>query len=245
MSAVSYDNAPFPVREALSAAHNRVWRHISEPGTWFTGENRVAIANETRNAPGCALCAKRKEALSPYQVDGAHDDLGALSPGLVETIHRIVTDPARLKQDWVEGLIDAGLGDGEYVEAVGVVCMTVSVDTFNIAAGLEPPPLPDPMAGEPTRSRPPEAKPGDAWVPWIAPEDAGAYDGEVFAAASSNVQRALSLVPDGCKAFFDMVEAQYLARHEMRDFGNEFRAITHTQIEFIAGRVSALNQCVY
>jgi len=42
-----------------------------------------------------------------------------------------------------------------------------------------------------------------------------------------------------------MVEAQYLARHEMRDFGNEFRAITNTQIEFIAGRVSSLNQCVY
>lgn len=245
MADLSYDNAPFPVREALSAAHNRIWRHISEPGTWLTGETRVAIAHETRNAPSCALCAKRKEALSPYQVDGAHDDLGALSRELVETIHRIVTDPARLKRDWVDGLIDAGLGDGEYVEAVGVVCMTVSVDTFNRAAGLEPPTLPVPVAGQPSRIRPPEAKPGDAWVPWIAPEDAGPYADEVFAATSSNVQRALSLVPEGCRSFFDMVEAQYLARHEMRDFGNEFRAITHAQIEFIAGRVSALNQCVY
>jgi hypothetical protein len=245
MAELTYETAPFPVRGDLAAAHGRAWRHISEPGTWLSGAIRVAIARETRNAPQCALCQTRKDALSPYLVEGVHHDLGGLSPEMVELIHRVVTDPARLKRDWCEALIDAGLGDGEYVEAVGVVCMTVSVDTFNRAAGLEPPPLPEPIAGEPTRIRPPEAKPGAAWVPWIAPEDAAAFEAEVFAATSSNVQRALSLVPDACRSFFDMVEAQYLARHQMRDFDNEFRAITHAQIEFIAGRVSAINQCVY
>jgi AhpD family alkylhydroperoxidase len=31
----------------------------------------------------------------------------------------------------------------------------------------------------------------------------------------------------------------------MRDFSQEFRAITHLQIELLAARVSALNQCTY
>ena len=31
----------------------------------------------------------------------------------------------------------------------------------------------------------------------------------------------------------------------MRDFGREYRAITHAQIELLAGRISAINQCVY
>lgn len=245
MTELTYSTAPIPIRADLAASHKRVWRQISEPGAWLTGAERVAIARETRNAGGCALCRKRKDALSPYQVDGSHDDLGELRPELVEMAHRIVTDPARLRQDWYESLIAGGLGEGEYVEAVSVICMTVSIDTFNRSVGFEPPAMMDPVAGDPSGTRPPEAKPGDAWVPWIAPEDAGPYADQVFAATSSNIQRALSLVPAGANSFFDLVEAQYLPGHQMRDFDNEFRAITHAQIEFIAGRVSALNQCVY
>jgi hypothetical protein len=55
----------------------------------------------------------------------------------------------------------------------------------------------------------------------------------------------MSLVPAEVKGFFDLVTAQYLAPEMMRDFGNEFRAINHAQIELVAGRVSAINQCVY
>ena len=245
MSELSYDAAPTPIRDDLAASHKRVWRQISEPGTWFTGADRIAIARETRHAPHCALCRERKDALSPYQMAGPHDHTGNLSDEMVDAIHRIVTDPARLKREWVESLMKSGLSDSEYVELVSVVCCTLSIDTFNRAAGLAPPPLLDAVAGDPSRSRPAEAKPGAAWVPWIAPEDAGPYPDEIYAATSANIQRALSLVPAGATSFFDLVESQYLPRHQMRDFDNEFRAITHAQIEFIAGRVSALNQCVY
>ncbi len=31
----------------------------------------------------------------------------------------------------------------------------------------------------------------------------------------------------------------------MRDFATEYRAISHAQIELVAGRVSSLNGCVY
>ena len=52
-------------------------------------------------------------------------------------------------------------------------------------------------------------------------------------------------MPDEARGFFDVVSAQYLAGHQMRDFSQEFRAIPHGQIELLAARVSALNQCTY
>jgi hypothetical protein len=61
----------------------------------------------------------------------------------------------------------------------------------------------------------------------------------------ANIRRALSLVPEEAYAWFQLVETQYLPGRWMRDFANEYRAITHAQIELIAGRVSVLNQCFY
>ena len=245
MSAFDYRDAPVPVREDIVAAHNRAWRRIARPGTWHSGEIRVRIAAETRNAKACRLCAARKEALSPYGVEGEHDCLGGLSDATVEAIHRIATDPGRLTRKWYESLLADGLTAEQYVETVGVVCTTISVDTFAGAMGMEPLPLPVPVAGEPIRVRPASAGQGAAWVPWIAPGDAAEDEDDLFSLAHANIHRAMSLVPAEARGFFDLVETQYLRRRQMRDFANEFRAITHAQIELIAGRISAINQCVY
>ena len=61
----------------------------------------------------------------------------------------------------------------------------------------------------------------------------------------ANVQQALTLVPDEQRNWFKLVNAQYLASTQMRDFDQEPRAITHAKMEFLAGRISALNQCLY
>ena len=245
MTDMSYADAPFAVRKDLGDAHAATWERIASRGTWFDGETRVAIAAETRNARGCRLCAERKEALSPYAVEGTHDSLGALPENLVEVIHRIVSDPGRLMRKWYEDCLASGLTEEEYVEIVGVTCSTVSVDTFCHAAGLPKRPLPEPKPGEPTRMRPPEATQGAAWVPWIAPEDGAATGISEFAPGSSNVRRAMSLVPAEAVGFMSLVGAQYLDGGAMQDFSRTGRALDRQQIELIAGRVSAINQCAY
>ena len=65
MSNLSFDAAPVPVRDDVVAALPNVWARIGEPGAWLTGEQRTAIAAEARNVAGCALCEKRKAAISP------------------------------------------------------------------------------------------------------------------------------------------------------------------------------------
>ena len=61
----------------------------------------------------------------------------------------------------------------------------------------------------------------------------------------SSIRESITLVPDEARSFFSLATAQYLSGPQMRDFENEFRAITHLQIELLAARVSALNQCTY
>ena len=55
----------------------------------------------------------------------------------------------------------------------------------------------------------------------------------------------MSLVPTETIAFFELDAAQYLPDSALRDYGTEYRALTHVQIEYLAARVSAINQCVY
>jgi hypothetical protein len=252
--ALSYPPIPFPVRDDISAAHRHAWSRIARPGAWLNGKTRVAVAAETRNAPTCDLCRQRKQALSPYAIAGEHDSLGALPARVVEQVHRIATDPGRLTRAWFESVIDAGTPDVEYVEIVGVTITTISIDTFCRAIGVPPHPLPAPQPGEPHRRRPKTAQQrGEAWVPMIHPDDLrGEVDSDEERALArqwggtlANIRRALSLVPEEAYEWFQLVETQYLPGKWMRDFANEYRAITHAQIELIAGRVSVLNQCFY
>lgn len=241
-----YPRTPYPLRDDLGAAHRRAWQRLAAPGNWFSGAERVAIMVETRHAPDCTLCRQRKAALSPYSADGVHDSAGMLAEIVVEIIHRISSDSGRLTHSWYEDIRAGGVSGGEYVEIVGVIASTVAIDTFARGIGMSPLPLPQVVAGEPAHYRPPSAKAGRAWVPMIAPEDAsGAEAGLYEGMRGAHIQQALSLVPDEMLGFFDIAHAQYLSSAQMRDFGNEYRAISHAQIELIAGRVSAINQCVY
>ena len=243
---IDYHAAEVAVRDDLLASQRRAWKRLAAPGTWWDGPTRVAIARETRNAMACPYCAQRKEALSPYALDGEHDTATDLPPALVEVIHRIRTDASRLTERFYQDALAAGVRDAEYVETVAVMVTVIAIDSFADALGAPQPALPEPLAGDPSRKRPAGAKPGLAWMPTLAPKDltddeAGMYDG----LAAVNIHRALSLVPAEVVGFFDLDAVHYLPDSQLRDFGNETRDLTHAQIEFLAARVSAINQCVY
>lgn len=247
MTELSYEHAGLPVRDALTAAHRRAWARLAAPGSWLSGAERVAVMAEVRNAGRCALCARRKAALSPYAIDGAHDHLGDLPEAQVEVIHRVMSDPGRLTPDWFAGVTGDALSVERYVETIGVLAQTVAIDTFARGAGLDPWPLPEPQAGEPTGYRPEGLRQEEAWVPWLTAETVTEAERALFPKDRpvANIRRAMSLVPAEAIGFFDIVEAQYLAAPEMNAFDKEFRAINHAQIELVAGRVSAINGCVY
>lgn len=235
------------VRDDIIDAHAQAWARIAAPGTWLTGEQRCAVALETRLARECDLCQQQKDALSPLAVKGKHAHSGKLSDAHAEAIHRLATDPGRLTKDWLNGLIADGLDDGAYIESASIVSIVSAMDAFCWAMNVPPQPIPIPIAGEPSRYRPPGAKINDGWVANIAPGDEVESDGAVYGARTAGVHRALTLVPESKRAAFDLLMVHYLspnalAEKKIKDLD---RAISRPQMEIIASRVSVLNQCLF
>ena len=137
-------------------------------------------------------------------------------------------------------------GEERYVEIISVTAVVTALDTFDRAVGRPLRELPQPVAGEPSRIRPPGARRDLAWVATLAPEAIAPGDLDPFAVhGDKNIHRAVSLVPQEVFNFFDLDVELYLRDEEIRDFKNEYRAINHAQIELIAARASAINACFY
>ena len=246
MSAISFGASDLTIRSDLIDAHESAWRAIAGPGTWLTGERRVAVAAEARRALDCALCARIAAALSPYAAQGAHDSLGRLSGAEVDLVHRVVRDPGRLTEAWANSVLARGVADGEYIEMVGVVAMVMIMDTCMRALGLPLGELPAPLAGEPTRYRPAGAKKQAAWLPLTEPEDTNAADGPMYPSPKAGyIYRALSLVPQSVRDYWALACAHYLPPQYVYKFDTSIRAISRSQTEILAARVSAMHQCVY
>jgi alkylhydroperoxidase family enzyme len=240
------DYGAFRVRADIHAAHCGLWEHLRTPGTWWTGTQRVAIATEARQADQCDFCAARKSALSPAAVQGEHTRTAMLPRHVVDVIHRVRTDPARLSRTWFDAVIAGGLDIGSYVELIGVVTMITGVDYFARALGIAPFPLPAPRPGAPSRSVPASAQAGTAWVPMIAPEDAVGPEADLYPprAVIPNIVRALSFVPDEVRMLQTLAAAHYLPVDRIGD-PTARRSLDRMQMELVAARVSALNQCFY
>ena len=64
-------------------------------------------------------------------------------------------------------------------------------------------PLPAPQPGKPSRYRPAKVRQTDAWVPTLTWGDADAREAELVSGPVSNIRRALTLVPDEARSFFE------------------------------------------
>jgi hypothetical protein len=242
----AFDYGAFDVRADIQAAHQGFAEHLRAPGAWWTGAQRVAIAAEARQADTCDFCAARKAALSASAVRGAHRSAGTLPHSTVDVIHRVRTDPARLSRAWFDAVIAGGLEVPAYVELIGVVTMLTGVDYFARTLGIPLLPLPEPRPGAPSRHLPASARSGTAWVPMIAPEDASGPEADLYppGALIPNIVRALSLVPAEVRMLQIMAAAHYLPVAQIGDLTAR-RALDRMQMELVAARVSALNQCFY
>jgi len=234
---IDYANARYAPPAALVAAHADAWTRIGRAGAFWTGTQRAALIAESRAALHCSLCERRRAALSPFSIDGRHDGAtGDLPSTTQELAHRLTTDPGRLTRRWFDRLLAAGMNIGAYVEAVSVIASGVVIDTLHRALRVEPAPLPDAQAGEPNGASNPHARDEGAWVPMV-PRDSDAPTATRLPAVP-NIARALSLVPDAVALFF----RTFMPHYQLT--GGDY-AISRSEVEFVAARVSALNQCFY
>jgi hypothetical protein len=222
------------VSDKLKEAHTLAWQTIAQPGDFFTGAQRVAMVRSAREALTCALCEDKKAALSPNAVDGEHEDDTDLNPAIVDMIHRMRSDPGRLTKAWFDGITQA-ISKQQYVEIVSVVNSSVIIDTLHNALGLGLPRLPQPQGGQPRGQHNASAVQGGAWVPILDADETMADTG---LPQVPNIARSLGLVPSAGQLFFTTFRPHYA----LKDID---LSITQGQAEFVASRVSAINECYY
>jgi len=232
---LSYSNAPFPVRAEIEAAHQGVWDSIANPGNWWTAAERIEIAREARKA--------RAELGLAEAPSGGSD----LPEAAREVAHYVGGAPKGLTRSWFDSLVPDKLTEEEYVEAIGVIVRTVSVDVFCRGAGIPLRAYPDPVPGTPSGERPSTAAVDVGWVPMIPNGPAGGREAvEVFGGVNANVIRALSLVPDEARGIIATGDAQYVLGNNVLDPKFEpDHGISRAQIELVAARISAFHECFY
>jgi hypothetical protein len=231
-----------PIRKELIGALKKEWERFGQPGTWWSAEERVAIASEVREAANCQLCVERKAAISPRAIQGEHLKTQILSANVVDVIHRIVTDNGRLTKEWYKGVISSDLSETQFVEIVGIIATVITADTFSRAVGSSILPFPEPVFGEPSRIKPAGTAVHSAWVPTIVPEMA--EDEEIIAFYNkmkektgylSHIMRAMTLVPKEHLGFISLMFQMYILE----------LSIDRPQVELIATTVSWYNDCFY
>ncbi|MGF1596297.1 MAG: hypothetical protein ACFCVK_05105 [Acidimicrobiales bacterium] len=223
MTPFSYADAPVEVAPAVADSHRSVWDELRRCGTWWTAAERLTVAGRAR-----AVLAQRH--LPPWS--RPLDAVADLPPAAATVVDQVASAPGSIDRAWAEARV-AELGDGPYVELVGVTATVAMVDVFAVAAGVAPEPLPGPddEPGEPSRGRP------------SGMGDIGAYVVVTDPFEYANVARALSLVPAVNRLFRTASVPMYSAPG-MEDLVWS-TPLQRPQVELVASRVAAMNECFY
>lgn len=176
-------------------------------------------------APGAWLTgAERHDVADVARGADPHSEVGRVAQW-------ITVSPQSVDRGWASDQV-ATLGAERYVETVAVTATVVAIDRFADAIGAEVAPLPDPQPGTPTGERAAEVVDIGAHVPIDA------------TAQGANVGRAMSLVPAANRLFFALEQRMYASGDEFWNLTWD-RPLSRPQVELIAARTSALNECFY
>lgn len=222
-------NFPDAMPERARTTFDDAWRWLAEPGSAWTGAQKVAIGAVARGATARPLWDRRPATIE--HLESETQGHSVLSPLVVDTVERVAAEAAGITRPWAEAVI-AALGDVAYAELVAVVAVVVPIDRACSLLGRDLAPLPDPVGGPPTGERAP------------ATTDIGAFLPVADGFPGANVARSLSVAPAANAMRLRVVRALYSGERfgELRwDDG----ALDRPQVELLAARTSARNDCFY
>jgi hypothetical protein len=235
-----YLDTDLPIPAFVEALHADELLSFARPGTWGTAEQRTAIAAEAR---------KTRVAV------GVQESLGDEALADVPEPARRVARAAALggieiDRMFCEQAQADGLTDCAYVEVIGVVARLAHLDVFARGIGVPARQLRQPEEDRtPSMLRPAIAKHEGFFVDSVpsAPEG-GELARDIYGSSvpASNILRSLSLVPDEARRLTRVVDEEYFTHETMMDMSySSLEGLSRPQLELVAARVSALNQCFY
>ena len=236
-----YDDSKFEINEHLEEVHEKQLPEFGDSGTWGTGKQRLAIAGGARRA-GIDTGLLEEPGHDSNKFDGE------LSSVARKVVDHLAVSPKDFDESSYQDALKGGIREEEYVEIVGIVSRIVDLDVFARGIGVPLRPLPEAQPGEPSRKRPETARQEQAWVPTVPnlPEGGDVAKALYGDMPKGYIVRGLSLVPDELEKHVELEQAQYLPLKHIRDFGYQHhKGLNRAQVEVVAGRVSAINECFY
>lgn len=237
-----YSDTDIPIRAELVDAHEKTMTSFADPGTWFSAAERAAIVGEARGA--------RCEAGLQHATPATHSS-AEVSAATRRVARQVAVTTNHLDRSFYEQALADGLSDGEYTETVGIVARASNMDVFARGIGVPPRPVAAPKVGEPSRQRPATAREEGAWTATVPGGRRGKQDaidtyGTNVVEAAPFIYRALSLVPAEAQGLITLGRAQYANIENFMDMAFTFEPdISRVQVELLAARVSAINECFY
>jgi hypothetical protein len=223
------DTFAVTVPERQLATFEAAWVWLAEPGAVWTAAEKVAMAATARAAVPRPLWDRRPPTIAHLATTPTQGE--PLSPLVVDTVERVAVEAAAIDRQWAAAVI-AVLGDTAYAELVAVVATLVPIDRACVLLGRPLEPLPIPGPGAPTGERPEATVDIGAYLPVAA-----GFDG-------ANIAKSLSVAPSANLMRLRVVRALYSGTR----FGElrwEDGALSRPQVELVAARTSALNECFY
>ncbi len=220
------------IRADLAEAHRLAWEHLARPGSWWTGEQRLELAQTV------LLAIDDEEPLPPWVGVTTSDRLCAersVPDAAHDVAYRIARHAGTMTADIAEAAITE-IGALPYVELCAIVSTVAAVRHFHRNVGLALPPLPVPVEGVPTGRHPVLADPELNWVPVAAPAD-----------QTAAVVQAYTAVPTEMMNTWRMASAQYMPEDEMvhADWSRRAGGLTRAQMELVAARIAQLRECFF
>ncbi|MGH1502475.1 MAG: alkylhydroperoxidase-related (seleno)protein [Acidimicrobiales bacterium] len=140
--------AGLDVAPSYTEAIGQQWFNLASPGPYFTGPERLSMAEIIREP-----------------ADAAGEPSGLALEAALKIAHRAAT----ICPKWLDEIEHFGLPRGPYVEVVSVVSRVTAVDRFVAAVGAKLLPLPTALEGSPTGDIELAARQRSAYVPILEP----------------------------------------------------------------------------
>lgn len=228
---MSFGSDTFPVEVPAHhlASFDIAWDWLGAAGGAWTAVEKGAMVDVARAAERRPLWDRRPATID--HLAGEPGDGAVLSPLTIDTVERVTAEADEITAGWARAVIDR-LGDTAYAELVAVCAIVSTIDRACRLLGRPIEPAPSPTPGEPTGER------AEATI------DIGAFLPVAEGFPGANIARSLSVAPSANIARLQVVRALYSGTR----FDNlrwDDGALNRPQIELIAARTSALNQCFY
>ena len=232
-----------PVRSDLVSAQTLAWESIATPGSWWSGEQRLAIASVTIDA---LEDRDPPPAWVPVSTIAGRSLPTTIPAVAADTAHRLARSPGTLSADWYDSVVGGEMSALAHVELVTIVVRVAAIHRFARLLGAEVPSLGPPQAGEPDRARPEGLAVHHHWVPTVRPADAGPELAWLYGGRGApNVIRALSAVPGSYREIVPLQHAGYLDPDHRFDIGWSRPGLDRRQVELVAAKTSQVNDCFY